>query len=826
MQLTQDLGYAMRQLRRNPGFALAAILVLALGIGATTTMFSVVDQVLLRPLPYQDPSRLVTITEASYDDKDAANRESGGIPLPDAQDWQTRSHTLESVAYYTFQSPLVAGIAHPQSIAQMLTSTNFFSVLGVKPALGRGFAASENAGAATHVVVLGDEAWSKLFERDPHIIGRSVPINGAPSTIIGVMAPGFRFQGGSDLIFSPLDTTLKDLQDRGNGIASVLGRLRPGAALAEAMHELQGIKQQDVKAYPEKEHDNRVVVQNYADSLTRTVRPGLLLLNGLVLAVWLLATVNVAGLLLTRTQGRRREIAVRAALGAGSRRLLQQFLVESLLISLAGGLVGLGITDVALRLLRHYLDTTFINGDVVRVDRWVCLYVIAASCISALLFGLLPALQASRLSIQTGLREGSAGSGTSRQSLARDGIVTLEVALSLLLLVAAGVMGRTLYQMQHTPLGFDPERVVTAELMLPQKNFWFVSAQTRDTPNVVATLVDPLLTRLRQLPGVVAAGVTTVRPLRQNWTFLDAIEFAGRPKPDARHQQSAHVRAATPDYFRAMGVSLVSGRLFDQRDSAGAPLGAVVNQAFQSRFLNGNSPLGLQVKMAEKGPHEYATIVGVVADARQGLTQTVAPELLLDLEQMTPADDMYPILAGFHLDLVVRSSMDPGALVPAINRSVHELNPNVGVNHVETMDTSVADTMGSQTLAAHLLTLFAVVALLIAAAGIYGLLAYQVWQQRRDFGVRLALGAQRGEVQWLVLRRALILLSIGGAVGIAAALTFTRLAQTLLFGVDTHHLLLVIEAVAVVLGTACITASYLPARRAAHIDPIQALRHE
>jgi predicted permease len=825
MELGNDLRYAWRQLRRSPGFAIAAVLTLALGIGATTTMFSVVDQVLLRPLPAAHPEQLVHIAEASYD-KDAASSD-GGIPLPDAQDWQTRAHTLQSVAYYTFNMPIVGDIAQPRSEAQMITSTNFFKVLGVQPVMGRGFTSNENKGAGTHIVVLGADAWHTLFNSDPKVVGRAITLNGMSYMVIGVMPDSFRFQGGSDFLFSPLDISSKDLRDRSSGMLSVIGRLHPGNTVEDATRELAGIKQQNLRMHPGKEQDNRVIVQNYARYLTRQVRPGLLALNGLVIAVWLLATINVAGLLLTRTQGRRREIAVRAAVGASGGRLMRQFLVESLLLSLVGAGIGLGITSAALLISRAYLGNTFLNGDLIHIDATVCVYALVASCISALIFGIIPALQAARLPILTGLREGSAGSGASRrQAVVRDTIVTVEVALSLLLLAAAGVMARTLYEMQRTPLGFNPDRVVTAELMMPQKSYWFVSAGPSNAPNLVTTMIRPMLDRIRQLPGVTAAGVTTVRPLRTNWVFLDQIYFAGRPKPDSRHLQSANIRAASPEYFRAMGVTLKQGRFFNSEDSVGAPLAAVVNVAFTRQIDGARSAIGMQVQMNDKEPHHYATIVGVVSDAREGMNDSVKPELLLNLEQLSPADDMYPMLVAFHLDLVVRSQTEPGSLIPAINRIVHGLNPGVAVNHAELMQTTVDDTMGSQTLAARLLTLFALTALVIAAAGLYGLLAYQVTQQMRDFGVRLALGAQRKDVLWLVLRRAIVLLSIGASLGIAASLGFSRIAQSMLSGVDVQNIVLVIEVVTVILAVTCITASYLPARRAAQTDPMQALRHE
>jgi predicted permease len=408
----------------------------------------------------------------------------------------------------------------------------------------------------------------------------------------------------------------------------------------------------------------------------------------------------------------------------------------------------------------------------------------------------------------------------------RDIIVTAEVALSLLLLVAAGVMARTLYEMQRAPLGFAPENVVTAELMLPQKNYWFVSRGPSDAKNIVPSLVEPMLARIRQLPGVTAAGVTTVRPLRTNWTFRDTIQFAGRPKPEPRHAQGANARAASSGYFRAMGIVLKQGRFFNADDSPTTPLCAVVNEAFTREIDGARNPIGMQVEANDAGPHKYATIVGVIGDARQGMSDAVQPELLLNLEQMSPAEDMYPILVAFHQDLVVRAQTAPDELIPAITRIVHDINPDVGVNHAESMRTTVADTMGSQTLAARLLALFALTALVIAAAGLYGLLAYQVTQQMRDFGVRLALGAQRKDVLWLVLRRAVVLLSLGAVFGVALSLGLSRLVVSMVAGVDLHHMALVVEIVTIVLAVTCIAASYLPARRAANIDPIQALRHE
>jgi predicted permease len=700
-------------------------------------------------------------------------------------------------------------------------------LFGVAPAAGRNFTESE-AKNGSHVLVIGAEEWHQLFHSDPHVVGRTIALSGVPYTVVGVMPESFRFQGGSDLLFSPLDVTTKQLLDRSGGVLNVLGRLRPGSTFADATRELNNIREQDRKTFPA-ENSDWIHVGSYAESLTSNVRPGLLLLNGLVLAVWLLATINVAGLLLTRTQGRRREIAVRAALGARSGRLMRQFLVESLLLSLAGGACGLGITAFALRLLRHYLSNAMINGDLVHVNAAVCVYVLATSCISALIFGTLPALQAARLPILSGLREGSAGSGSSRQqAVVRDGLVIVELALSLLLLVAAGVMGHTLYDLEHTALGFNPENVVTAELMFPHKGYWFVGDTSPNAPNLTQVFLNPLLERIQHLPGVSSAGVTSVRPLQTNWTFqFNSLGIAGRPKPDPEHAMTVNARAASSGYFRAMGIPLLQGRFFDERDSMGAPLAVVVNEAFAREVVgSGTSPVGLRLKDFSSDPwHQTPTIVGVMADARQSMSKRVEPEFILDMNQLSPQDEMYPILSA-RLDLVVRAHGRPDALIPSITRIVHDLNPEVGVNHPEPMATTVDDTMGNQTLAARLLTLFALAALVIAAAGLYGLLAYQVTQQMRDFGVRLALGAQRKDVLWLVLRRAIVLLSVGAGVGIAVSLALSRAVASRLAGVDLHNIVLVIEAVTVILAITCIVASYLPAHRAAQTDPMQALRHE
>ncbi len=819
--IANDLRYALRQLRKSPAFTLMAVLTLALGIGANAAMFSVINQVLLRRLPYADPARLVAIGAVSDQ-----GRENGSVSLPDAEDWQTRSHTLSEVGYYAYQQPTLRGIDNPQLMPEMITSVNFFRMLGVMPAMGRGFLPEENKGDRTHVLVIPDAVWRKQFHSDPHIVGRAVELNETPYTIIGVLPPSFMFQGGDNILFTPLDVDVKDLQSRDGSFLSVLGRLAPGATVEGASRELNGIKQQAVQQY-EKERQERVYVKSYERSLTENVRPALLALNGAVLVVWLIACANVAGLLLTRSSGRRREIAVRAALGAGNARLLRQFLTESLLLALAGGAVGLGLAAVALRVLRRYLGDLLMEGEKIHINATVCAYLLLASCVSAVLFGIVPAWQAARVPPQEGLREGSAAAGTSqRQRWLRDALVIGEITMSVVLLVAAGLMLRSLYALRHAELGFAPENVVTAGLILPQKNFWIVSSTATNGPNAVQSFYQPMLERVRHLPGVEAAGVTTVRPLQANWSFTLSIEIAGRPKPSQKDERTAACRAATGEYFPAMGIRLLRGRLFNTTDAPGAPMAAVVNETFARTFFPNQNPLGQGIRIADKGPHQFATIVGVVDDAKQvAAAEAALPEISFNLLQFTPEYDLYPILVGFRVSLAIRARTAPESLIPAIERTVHSVNAAVAVDHPQTMQQVVDDSLGSEVLAGRLLTLFGITALLIATAGIYGLLAYQVSQRTREIGVRIALGAQRGNVLWLVLRHALILLAAGIAAGLAVAMSAGRVIASFLYRVDAHDFVTAI-VVALVLGVVGMVASYLPARRASRIDPVEALRAE
>jgi predicted permease len=823
--ILQDLHFAFRQLKNAPAFAFTAILTLALGIGINAAMFSVVDQVLLRSMPFPRANEIVQM---------AVRSESGGFAttsLPDIQDWQARSHSFQQIAYYTEQVPTLGGTANPKIVPQIISSTNLFDTLEARPMMGRVFLPNDGKPGQDNVVILSASTWHDIYHSDPHILGRSVPINGIPYTVIGVMPNGFAFPAntGDTSIWTPLPAEEKSMQDRSSSVLSVIGRLRPGVSLADASHELNSIHTQLIHEYPKDEDINPIRMELYPNVVTGSVRPAIIALDVAVFAVWLIACANVAGLLLARGNNRRREIALRTALGAQRGRLVRQFLTESLLLSLAGGALGLELAYLSLMLLKHYLANAVIFGDQIHIDVKVCIFLFVASCVSALLFGLLPALHASNAPAQEGLRQGTAASGTTRQqNRSRDILVIGEIALTLILLIAAGLMVRTLISLRHTRVGFVADQVVTGEIYLPSHStVFFAEPQQPGSSSMIQTFYQPLLDRIQTLPGIHSAGLTTVRPLQGNWDFNMSVELANHPKPQRSTQANAQARATTGAYFTTMGIRLLQGRFFTTTDSPSAQPTAIVNHAFVQRFLTNENPIGQQVRFNDAGARQWSTIVGVVDDSPQKtLGQPPLPEIHYNLAQLLPQDDLYPILGNFYMNVAVRSSLTSDTVDRELHRVVHDLQPDAALNNVQTMQQVVDNSLGDQVLAARLLALFAFAGLIIAIAGIYGLLAYSVSQRTRELGVRLALGAQRKSVLWLVLRHALILLAIGLTVGAIVTATFSKLLTSLLPLRLNDYDILVSLFVALLLTLCGLIASYLPARRAAYIDPVVALRME
>ena len=823
--LLQDLHFALRQLRNAPIFAITAIFTLAIGIGINAAMFSVVDQVLLRPMPFPHPDQLVEM---------AVRTESGGFSstsLPDIQDWQARSHSFQQIGYYTEQVPTLGGASNPKIVPQVLSSSNLFDLLQARPMMGRTFLPEDSKSGRTNVVILSASLWREMYHADPQIIGRPIPINGIPYTVVGVMPAGFSFpvNTGDDAIWTPIPVEEKGLQDRSSSSLAVIARLRPGVDITTATHEMNSIHQQLVHEYPKDEDTNPIHMELYSNVVTGSARPGIIALDVAVFAVWLIACANVAGLLLARGNARLREVALRTALGAQRSRLIRQFLTESLLLSLAAGILGFGLAWFVLHLLKRYLDNAVIFGDQIHIDLKVCAFLFIASCVSAILFGLLPALHASHASPQDGLRQGTAASGTSRQQTKwRDALVVGEIALTLTLLVAAGLMMRTLISLRHTHTGFVADQVVTGEIYLPNHSALFIndSSQQPSAPTLAQTFYTPLLDRINALPGTQSAGLTTVRPLEGNWDFNMTVDLTNHPRPPRSAQAYAQARATSADYFKTMGIRLLQGRFFTTADSADAAPTAIVNRAFVQRFLSNENPIGQQLRYNDKGERQWSTIVGVVDDSPQKtLGQPPLPEIHYNLAQLLPQDDLY-FLITFFMNIAIRSPLDPATVTSELRRVVHDLQPDAALSNVQTLQQVVDNSLGNQNFAARLLGLFSLAGLIIAVAGIYGLLAYSVSQRTRELGIRLALGAQREDVLWFVLRHAIALLAIGVALGAIVTIASSKLlASFLVYKLNSLDAVISLS-VAILLATCGLAASYLPARRASRIDPIVALRTE
>ncbi|MGA7462641.1 MAG: ABC transporter permease [Candidatus Korobacteraceae bacterium] len=823
--LLQDLRYAFRQLRKNPGFAAVTVLTLALGIGVNAAMFAVIDAVLLRPLPFPKPNQILQMSESRPEDLSGPMASISS--LPDIRDWRAQSHSFQEIGWYTEGIRSVDLPGFSDFIPVIASSSNLFSVLQVQPALGRAFLPEDDQPGHGDGILLNDVAWEKFFNKRADVIGQSLKMGEKVYTVIGVMPPGFEFPsvGDGPTVWQPLLSS-PAYEARDSRALTSVGRLKPGVSAASAQAELSGIQENIAKAYPKLELDKRVKVTSYRDVLTGKVRSALLALQFAVLAVWLIACANVASLLLSRTTGRRREIAIRSAIGADRVRLVRQFLTESLVLAFTGAALGLALAFGCVRVLKFYLDLYLPLSSHIHIDARVAAALVGFSILSAVLFGLVPALQAARAPAQEALRESTPSAGASRrQKYFRDALVVGEIALSLLLLISAGLLLRSLLALRSLPLGFVPHNVITAPIFLPQASGGMLGSGGKYAgKDISQVFYQPLLDRLSHLPGVDSAAITTAMPLSPNFQARGSFEILGRPK-DPSNKSVADVRVVSPSLYRTLGIRLLQGRLISDADGPAAAAVAVVNQALVRKYFPGQNPLGQQLKIADSGPHAVVTIVGVVENTHQtSMSADAQPEINIPYAQLVPGDEMQPIMTAF-TNVALRTHVAPTAVIPSLRSALRELDPDLAVMDIRTMQDLVDTSLGSQTLAVRLLWIFAGSALLISIAGIYGLLAYNVSQRTRDLGVRMALGATRSNVITLVLRQAVFLLGIGVGIGVVAAISVSSVLRSFLYGVVPYDVSTII-AVSVLLLASGLFASYIPARRASRIDPVKALRWE
>jgi putative ABC transport system permease protein len=804
--LIQDVRFGARMLRKEPGFTAVAVLTLALGIGANTAIFSVVNAVLLRPLPFPLAGRLVLIW--------ATNTETGRTEdvasYPDFADWKAQSKSFEGMAAFTTRGTTLAGGAQAETVAALQATPGFFEVLGIRPALGRTFRSEEGEPGAPHVALLSHGSWKRRFAGRADILGQTVRVEEGTYTVIGVMPPDFKFSPGEpEQIYTPL---VRD-PSRSHGFLRVVGRLRPHVRIAAAQAEMDVITRRLAKQYPKSNAGVGARIVPLVNAMAGTARTALLILLGVVAIVLVIACTNVASLMSARAAARQKEFTVRAALGAGRKRLMQQLLTESTLLALAGGAFGLLLANWGTRLLVALLAKNFPipRLENTHTDGWVLGFTLALSLATGVLFGSVLAVPAASPDLNEVLRESSrtatAGAGGKRT---RGILVIAEVSLALILLAAAGLLLKNLLVLRGTAPGFVTENLLTVNLRLPKNKFSNTTERLGFFTN--------LLARAETLPGARSAALVANLPLGGGWDSL-GFHVAGRPDPAPGDMFSANFNIVSPGYFRTMSIPVRMGREFTAQDSANAPGVIVINETAARAFWPGLDPLGKQITLPGDDDQSVTlTVVGVTGDVRQmGLGDAPQPEIFLNYAQPGPP---WPWLV-----LVVRTARDPETLLGALKSLAQSADRDVPVSQVRPMDEVLSGTLAQPLLYTLLLGFFAALALTLAAVGLYGVVSYTVTQRTHEMGIRMALGAERGNVVRLVLRQGLGLALAGTAIGLAGALAVTRLLTHLIPGVQPGDSL-TLAAVSALLMSVALAASYLPARRGSRLDPIVTLRYE
>ncbi|HEY7338129.1 MAG TPA: ABC transporter permease [Bryobacteraceae bacterium] len=800
--LISDTRYALRMLQRSPGFAGLAIAIMALGIGANTAVFSVVNAVLLRPLAYRDPDRIVTLTNPLAAGEDSSPLAAKLVSIPNFQDWRDRSSSFEAMAfYYPWENPVMAG---PTAEYARVTkvSRDFFRVFAVEPILGRLFNADEAKPGGNGAVLIGYAYWQSHFGGDPHVLGRTIRRYSAPQSIVGVLPPSFRFPDATE-IWVPDTDNGPGTRDRDAQNHYIVGRLKPGVPLEKAQAEMALIGRRLAQEYPDTNKNRTVAVTSIRDELVGDIRLTLYLLLGAVGLVLLIACANTATLLLGRATARTREVAVRAALGAGRRRIARQLLTESLLLALLASVAGLLLAYWGSKALIALAPSGVPRLGETGVDRWVLAFTLGASVVTSLMSGLAPALYASKVDINDALKQAAArsviGGGIAR---VRAPLVVVEIALAVVLVSSAGLLVKSLVALQKVELGFRPQNVLVMRATGP--------GSIRDTN----LFFKDVLSRIAAVPGVVATGATMALPGHVGSSGI--YYFDHLPERPDLNGPTAVNSVITPGVFAALGIPLKSGRDFNDGDILGNPFVAIVNEALIRRSLPGENPIGRTI-FCPFDSHRPMTIVGVVGDVRElGPARGPIPECYMPNRQH--------VYNNGSLSVVTRTTGDPAAIEGTLRRFAHDRAPDIPVTFT-TLEEDASGNVAAPRFRTLLLALFAALAICLATAGVYGVMAYSVGQRSNEIGLRIALGASPGSVLRQVLRQGLVLASVGLIFGLAGAAVVTRVLGSMLFEVKASDPSTYL-AVAVLLGAVTLLASFVPARRASRIDPLEALRQE
>jgi putative ABC transport system permease protein len=816
--MIKDLRYGLRMLTKNPGVSTIAILTLALGIGANTAIFSVVSAVLLNPLPYKDPDRLVSLWE------NVPTHGRWRAAPANFLDWKKQNTVFEDVVAFGGATATLTGDGDPEQLSGTSVTPGYFEVVGVQPALGRAFQSEEYKLGQDRVVILGHALWQRRYGSDKNIINRTVILDGSSCTVVGVMPPGIYparpttagridFDESGQDFWRPMSHIVHLARLRGAHIFGVLARLKPDVTIDQAQAEMNTIGARLAQEHPENK-DEGIIVNKFLNEVVGDVRPALVTLLVAVGLVLLIACANIAGLLLAQHAARTKEIAIRAALGAGRTRLVRQFFAEGLLLSLFGTLAGLAVAQLSLNVLLNFVPPQMIPRLAqVGLDWRVLGFTLVLSLITCLLFGLIPAWQASKPDLQTALEQSGRTSGPGAARLRfRQLLVVFQVSVAVMLVIGAGLLIKSYWRLQGVDPGFKSERILAAGLTLPRSKY--------TGPTELNNFFKQLHERVSVMPGVESATIAYDHPLQSNW--LDSFEIEGRVAPAGTNPPSANFIPVGATYFETVRAEILRGRAFTAQDDQDHPGVVIVNEAFVRHYFANEDPLGRKLRPGPPGriwDGERLTsfaIVGVVRDVKfDGLASASEPAYYLPASQ-APLEDM---------TVLVRTTSDPRAVISSLRQAVWAIDPNQPLSNINTLEQIVSDSIAQPRLNMLLMMLFGGLALLLSTVGIYGLLSYAVTQRTQELGIRIALGANVTDVLKLVLKQGMLLALIGEAIGLAGALALTRLLSGLLFGVTPTDTT-IFAGVVIVLTITAFLACYLPARRATKVDPLIALRYE
>lgn len=806
----QDLRFGIRMLLKSPGFTFVAVVALALGIGANSAIFSVVNAILLRPLAYERPEDLVLINHNYPKINLRASVSAFGYVH-----YRDNAKSFESIAAQTGWPVNLTGLGEPERLAGTAISTNFFQTLGVKPALGRTFAPGEDEAGKNHVVVLSHAFWQRRFGGSTATLNSTLTLNGESYTVVGIMPATFEFGREMGQVFdlwSPLTFTPQQLSSNSLTFEflSVLARLKPGVSITQAQAEMDTIAANLRQQYMQGADASNwnLLLQPFRELIVGDIRPMLLLLLGAVALVLLIACANVANLLLARGAARQKEIAIRNALGAGRSRIVRQLLTESLLLALIGGALGLALGYFGVKVLVALNESRIPRANELGLDPIVFGFTALVSLLTGVLFGIFPALQLSRDDLQETLKEGGRSGAGGVRSRVRSALVVIEMAMALVLLISAGLLIKSFIRVQQVNPGFKPENLLSLQLALPDLKY-------REPAQRDAFFKD-LIERVRALPGVTSVGASSILPMSGS-NSSGSFQIEGRILPPGQSSPHGDRWSATTDYYKTMGIPLVRGRYFEDRDSAEAPGVAIIDETMARKYWPDEDPVGKRITFeGGRDNPRWREIVGIVGHVKhRGLEGESRVQYYIPYQQR-PQSSMF---------LVVRTSGDPSSVAGSVRSSVLSIDRDLPVFRVKTMEQYVSESMTQRRFAMYLFGIFAVIALVLAAVGLYGVMAYSVTQRTHEIGVRMALGARRQDVVAMVVRQGMVLAGAGLVVGLGAAFGLTRLMAALLFGVNVRDVTTFV-LISLILGAIAFMASLVPARRATKVDPLIALRYE